>query len=318
MTGRITGIDDGILNLETSFAGSLAIKLDAVIGFSTEEEAFLRLADGSEPKGRVQDRVGQPLLVAGDVPIETPKTAVRQLWRAVDENPSIVAERAAAEALRKKWSSSISFDLTGSSGNSDNFGLASKFKGAYGNERAETKYYFSYHKSDKSGETTADETKAGAEYSSLFGKKLGWYVKSDLESDRLEEVDLRSTTAAGINYAFLDQEDQELTVRSGLAFRYEAYANRGNLDGPAVDLGFDHSYRLAPRLSIVSEVDYVPSIEDFVDYRITQDTGMEMPLVKGGRWKLRVGLSNDYNSLPALGREHLDMRYYSRLIFSWE
>ena len=80
LTGRITGIDDGILNLETSFAGSLAIKLDAVVGFSTEEEAFLRLADGSEPKGQVQDRAGQSLLVVGNIPVETPKAAVRQLW----------------------------------------------------------------------------------------------------------------------------------------------------------------------------------------------------------------------------------------------
>ncbi len=85
-----------------------------------------------------------------------------------------------------------------------------------------------------------------------------------------------------------------------------------------MDLGLEHSYRLTELLSIVSELDYVPSIENFPDYRVTQDTGLEMPLSKGGRWKLRTGLANDYNSQPASGKERLDLRYYTRLVFSWE
>ncbi len=315
--GRIKGIDDGVLQLETTYAGVIKITLDEVAGYSTDENAFLRLDDGSEPSGRVQDRPGQALLVAGDDPVETPATAIRQLWRTADTDPVVLAERAVAETLLKKWTSSISFDLTGSSGNSENFGLASQLKAAYGNEREVTKFHFSYHNSHKSGETTADETKAGAEHSSFFGEKTGWYVKADLESDQLEDVDLRSTTAAGIKYALLELEDQDLDIRAGLAFRFESYDD-GDESAPALDLGLEHSYRLTELLSIVTELDYVPSIEEFPDYRVTQDTGLEIPLSKGGRWKLRTGLANDYNSRPASGKERLDVRYYTRLVFSWE
>ncbi len=317
LSGRIQGIDEGILHLETTYAGAIEIKLEEVAGFATEENAFLRLADGSEPKGRVQDRPGQPLLVADDEPIATPPSAIRQLWRTADADPVVLAEQGAAEALRKKWTSSISFDLTGSSGNSEDFGLASQLKAAYGNERMVTKFHFSHHNSHKSGETTTDETKAGVEHTSFFGKQTGWYVKTDLESDQLEAIDLRSTTAAGIKYALLEQDDQDLDVRAGLAFRFESYED-GDESAPAMDLGLEHSYRLTELLSIVSELDYVPSIENFPDYRVTQDTGLEMPLSKGGRWKLRTGLANDYNSQPASGKERLDLRYYTRLVFSWE
>ena len=318
LTGRIEKIDGGTLTLETIFAGTLSIKLNEVAGFSTDGEAFLRLADGSEPRGRVQDRPGQSLLVEGAVPAATPKTAVRQLWRDADADPALGEERTAAEALRKKWRASISFDLTGRSGNADDFGLASQFKGTYGNEREQTKFRLSYHKSQKSGETTTDEAETGVEYSSLIGDILGWYVKGDLESDKLEEVDLRSTTAVGIKYSLLDRENQELSSRSGIAYRYEAFNDGTTLAGPALDFGLDYFYRLTPLISIVTELDFVPSMEDFADFRITQDTGLEMPLSKGGKWKLRVGLANDYNSRPVSGNKRLDLRYYTRLVFSWE
>ena len=299
------------------FAGVIKINLDEIAGFSTDEEAFLRLANGSETRGRVEDRPGQPLLVAGDAPSETAPSAIRQLWRTANGDPILLAELAEAEAIRKKWITSISFDLTGSSGNAEDFGLASQLKAAYGNKQVNTKFYLSYHNNNKRGETTTDESKAGAEHSSFVGEKIGWYVKTDLESDRLEDIDLRSTTAAGIKYALLDLDTQELDARAGLAYRFESY-EQGNLDSPAVDLGLEHSYRLTELLSVVTDIDYIPSIEEFGDYRISQDSGIEMPLSKDGRWKLRTGLSNDYNSRPAIGRENLDLRYYTRLVFSWE
>ncbi|MBG31154.1 MAG: hypothetical protein CMI31_14325 [Opitutae bacterium] len=318
LNGRIEVIDKGTLKLETPFAGTISIELEKVASFSTDKEAFLRLSDGSEPRGRVEERAGQSLLVEGPVPAVTPKSAVLQLWRAADADPDLIAEKKAAEALRKKWKSSISFDLTGSSGNADDFGLASQFKGVYGNKREQTKFHLSYHKSQKSGETTTDETEAGVEHSSLIGDILSWYVKADLESDKLEEVDLRSTTSAGIKYTLLKRDNQELYTRSGIAFRFEDFNDGTSLDGPAIDFGLEYSYQLNSFLALVSELDYVPSVEDFTDFRITQDTGLEMPISKGGRWKLRLGLANDYNSRPVSGKKHLDLRYYTRLVYSWE
>lgn len=317
LQGRIVGIDDGFLDMETNFAGAVRIELSEVLGLSTDEEAFLRLEDGREPKGKVLDRPGLPVLVSGLDPVQTPPVGIRQLWRAADEDPVLIAQREAKEKLRKKWKSSISFDLTGSSGNSEDFGLASQFKASYGNEKVTTKFHLSSHKNNKSGETTTDETKAGVEHSSFFGEKTAWYVKSDLESDKLEDVNLRSTSAAGIKYALMARENQTLNLRSGLGFRFESYEN-GNESAPALDIGLEHTYKLNDFLSLVTELDYVPSIQNFPDYRVTHDTGLEIPLSSSGFWKLRTGIANDYNSRPASGKERLDVRYYTRIVFLWE
>ena len=180
--------------------------------------------------------------------------------------------------------------------------------------------YLSYNNSHKEGLTIVDETKGGAEYASQFQDHLAWYAKTDLETDRLEEVDLRATIASGLKYIVRKEETQELAFRAGAAFRYESYEaqSMGDFDDPAIDFGLEHSHRFSEFLSIESDVTYVPSIEDFGNYLLTQDSALVVPLGKKSPWKLRSGLANSYNSTPAPGKEGLDLKYYLRLVYSWD
>jgi hypothetical protein len=42
-----------------------------------------------------------------------------------------------------------------------------------------------------------------------------------------------------------------------------------------------------------------------------------MPFVSPS-WKLRVGVSNDYNSKPGTGVERLDTGYFTRMVLNWK
>ena len=67
-----------------------------------------------------------------------------------------------------------------------------------------------------------------------------------------------------------------------------------------------------------SRITYVPDYANFsTNYRLGQDTGIEVPLGKGGFWKIRSGISHFFNSVPVVGKEKLDTKYYSRLVFTW-
>jgi hypothetical protein len=61
---------------------------------------------------------------------------------------------------------------------------------------------------------TADELKGGADYSSFFSERSGWFVRQELERDNVEDVDLRSTTDAGFTYRLIKTERQQLVSRS--------------------------------------------------------------------------------------------------------
>ena len=79
----------------------------------------------------------------------------------------------------------------------------------------------------------------------------------------------------------------------------------------------DHSYVLNKYATIVTGLQYLPSFNDFADYRFVQDTAVEVP-ISGAFWKLRLGFANQYNSRPLAGRESLDSLYYTRLILNWK
>ncbi|MGC4072783.1 MAG: DUF481 domain-containing protein [Nibricoccus sp.] len=61
----------------------------------------------------------------------------------------------------------------------------------------------------------------------------------------------------------------------------------------------------------------MPLFEDFANYRFLHESYVELPLADP-KWKLRVGLSNDFNSEPAPGLEKMDTTYFARLVLSFK
>lgn len=323
LQGEVLSISaDGNLTLATTYAGDLRLPLPNVVSIQTDEPARLRLDDNRTLSGALAPAPDNApgLLHVGAPPAVVPLATVRHLWRSLEEDPLLLAEAELAEGRRMKWTNALGFDLTGASGNTEDFGLGLRLDSSYRNAKHGSDLYLSYNKSHKESLTTVDETKAGAEYDNRFSNKLAWYAKTDLETDRLEEIDLRATAATGLKYLFAKAEDRSLSLRAGAAFRYEAYeaAAIGDVDDPAIDFGIEHSREFSEFLSIESDVTYVPTFDDFSDYLLTQDTALVLPLGKKSPWKLRSGLTNSYVSAPAPGKKGLDLKYYLRLTYSWE
>ena len=61
----------------------------------------------------------------------------------------------------------------------------------------------------------------------------------------------------------------------------------------------------------------MPTFEDFSNFRLTHESYYEVPLA-APFWKLRLGISNDYNSKPGAGVEKLDTMYFTRLVLTWQ
>ncbi len=319
LMGEVLGVDDGNLTLATEYAGNLRISLPQIAGIQTAGDAFLRLDDNRTLSGPLVLAPAGSLNV-GAPPVAVPLANLKHLWRETEDDPDNVAGAKLADANQMEWTSSLGFDLTGSSGNTEDFGLGFRLDSTYGNKRKATDLYLSHNNSQKEGVAIVDETKGGAEYASQFSDHLAWYAKTDLETDRLEEIDLRATAASGIKYIVWNEDERELALRAGAAFRYEAYNAQtvGDFGDPAVDFGVEHSRRFSELLSVETDVTFVPSLKDFQNYLFTQDSALVVPLGKKSPWKLRSGLANSYNSTPAPGKEGLDLKYYLRLIYSWE
>jgi hypothetical protein len=88
------------------------------------------------------------------------------------------------------------------------------------------------------------------------------------------------------------------------------------LSTPALDLAILHNYTLE-HWRIANKLVFLPSLQDFSNYRIQHDSFIEMPLA-ASQWKIRIGLSNDYVSIPQPGKEKLDTTYYTKFLLNWK
>ncbi len=319
LVGKITGITENTIDLETVYAGTLKIKKGEVAGFSTEDPLVIRLASGTTFSGKVTHSGGSRMEIAGSdgvLTTEMPKIAAS--WAVEGEDPAVVKMRKELEGQRRNWSYEVGLDLTGKSGNSDESGTAARVKATLAGPDDSLGLYLSYDQAENNGDKTSNEIIAGATYDSFFKEKLGWFLRSEIESDEFEDVDFRVTTAGGLSYRFFQQENHSLGMRAGISYRFEGLENGTNIKAPGLDFGLNHFYQIKKVGRLTTDIKFIPSVEDFSDFRLSQDTGFEIPIGGGSSWKLRMGISNFFNNNPAPGREELDTTYYTRLIFSWD
>ena len=319
LTGSLERIEDGMLYLSTAYAGKLEIAQEKVASFTTDDPVFVRLKSGTVMAGPVKSGTGGGLRIRSeDGTLNTSMDRVTASWSPEDEDPRIRRMRAKREELERDWSYEAGADLLGKEGNSEEFALGINFEARLKSPDDELRFYGEYEQREKNGDKTEDRAAGGMSYEAFFSKIFGWYVRTELETDAIDEVDLRSTSAGGASYRLINKENQNLVARSGLGYRYTAYdAERDNESTATLDFGLDHTLHFKDAIFMENTLTYVPSLDDFGNYRVVHDSGVEIPVGSGDNWKLRMGVKNEYESEP-VAEENLDTTYYSRMIYFWE
>jgi hypothetical protein len=312
LKGKIGSISAETVVLDTRYAGELKLDRAQVVSFSTDEPVYVRLESGTVIPGIVQPGEGDALFIKGaDAEITTAMASVKESWLTPDQDPE-------AAATRRKWSFQVAANASGKSGNTDEKVLGGNASAVLKSRADELELYTSVDHKQKGGTKTSDESKAGMRYTSYFHEPWGWYVRQELENDPVENIQLRSVSAGGLSYRFINQEHSALSANAGLSYRQETYKDNSTASqNTGLDLGVQHFYRLGNRLEIHNDLKYLPSIEDFSSYLITQKSYLDFPLVDSRVWKVRLGLKHDYNSQPEGGRKSLDTTWYSSLVAGW-
>jgi hypothetical protein len=315
LVGKITKIDGGTVTLSTSYAGDINIKQAEISVLSTDETVAVRLESGTRIDGKISTAGGELKVAGQDGSVSTTIGKVAASWAAGGEDPKITA-------MRRKWTIQTATDIAGKNGNTDSTSIGASFVASLVSPDDVLKFYGDYQyatTTNTAGTKTksADETRVGVDYSSFFSVKYGWYIRSELEKDDVEGIDLRSTSDFGATMRFIKNDRQSLVGRLGVGYRFESYPVGPNNRGAVLSTGLNHSYILNQYASIVTELQYLPAFDEFADYRFVHDTALEVPITSGF-WKLRIGVNNQYTSRPTPGRKDLDTTYYTRLLLNWK
>jgi Protein of unknown function, DUF481 len=311
IVGKVVKIDDGSVVVDTDYAGTITIKQASVTAITTDNPVAIRLASGTRLEGRVSGTADAIGIMSKDGEIKTTIAGIAASWEAGGKDPQIVA-------LERRWAFEAGVDITGKSGNKSQLGTALSFRATLAGPSDTLIFYTGYDRQETDSQKSADQFKAGVDYTSNFAGKYSWYVRDEGGFDRIKDIQFYNVAAAGLGYDFVKEAKQTLTGRAGFSFRNENYRDplTEDVNAAGLDFGLAHTYN-GENWSLVSRVSFVPAFSDFGNYRLTQESFLELPLANP-RWKLRFGLSNDYNSRPSVGLEKLDTTYFSRLVLSWK
>jgi len=311
LTGKITKVDGTTVTLVTQYAGSLAIKQSQVTGLQTDAPVFVRLRDGTVLSGILTPAEAGAIHVKNAAGTAPAVSQIVATWAPGETDPAIIA-------LRRKWSYEATVDVTGKSGNTEQLGTAFAIKAVQSGPHDKLKLYSAYNRQRTDGSVSVDQFKAGIDYSDNYSGRRSWYVRDEGGYDYVKDISFYNTTAAGLGYDFIQRPLHLLTGRAGLAFRYENYQNPATDDirDAALDFGLHHEYTFN-KSKLVNNLSYTPSIHDFSDFHFEHESYYEIPLLDP-KWKLRLGISHDYNSKPGTGVERLDTTYFTRLVLEWQ
>ena len=309
IVGKITKIDAGSVVVDTDFAGKITIKQSEVVSMATDAPIAVRLSSGTRFDGRVTAGSGGAIQIAGsDGTISTTMDKVAASWAAGAVDPLVA----------RHWTYEASVDVSGKTGNSEQLGTAAEFRAVLKTTQDQLQFYSSYNRQVAEGLKSADQLKIGVDYSNNFHGRYSWYMRDEGGFDRVKDIELYNIAAAGLGFDLIKEPKRTLTGRAGLSFRYEGYRSPGTPDvkSAGLDFGLNNDMEFGDS-RLVTRISYVPTFEDFANYRFTHESYFQIPLAHPN-WKLRLGVSNDYNSAPPRGFEKLDTAYFTRLVLNWQ
>jgi hypothetical protein len=307
--GKVTKIDSGSVVVSTDYAGTITVKQSEVTAISTDAPVAVRLASGTRYDGRLSAGSGGAVQITGvDGSVNTTIDKVVASWAAGAVDPLV----------ERHWAYEASVDLSGKTGNREQIGTAGEVRATLKTIQDMLQFYSAYNRQVSDGAKSADQFKAGVDYQNNFAGRYSWYVRDEGGFDRVKDIDLYNIAAAGLGFDLVKEPKRTITGRAGLSFRYESYRDPFTEDvkSAGLDLGLNSDLEFG-NSRLVTRIAYVPTFEDFGNYRLTHESYYQIPLAHPA-WKLRLGVSNDYNSQPPRGVEKLDTAYFTRLVLSWQ
>ncbi len=312
LTGTVIKVEANSITLDTDYAGTITIKQSEVVRFETEKPLVIRLAGGTTMEGTVTATPDGKITINGaDGTVSTTVDKVASTWAPGGVDPAIAQ-------LMRKWKFEVSFDVTGKTGNSEELGYGGGARATLAGSQDILQFYTAFAYKRVNGVKSDDKFSAGIDYASYLSDRMTWYARNEGGYDNGKDIDFYNVAAAGLGYDFIKNlPKQKLTGRAGLSYRFEDYGNPLNDDvrSAGLDLGLTHFYRFENAV-LNNSITYVPSFDDFGNYRAVHDSSLEVPIA--GNWKFRIGVNNDYTSQPSPGVDKLDTTYYARFVMNWE
>ena len=317
--GTIEQMSDGKLIMVTEIAGRLVIDASKIVAVAADGAVNVEFASGDRLVGTVEvsDDLSSSTVHTALGDISVAANQITSIWPEGTESPQLLAVKAEAdarvEAMQPDWTMTLEAGGSGTEGNTDTLKARGRLDVTRKTSKDLLNFFLAGDYDEQDDRRTTNEYSGGIRYENSITDRWFWYVRTRLEFDEFEDLDLRSTAAAGGGYYWLKKPDHELKTSLGLGYRHESYKDSRTTDSAVLDLGLGYRLDIAEWVQFTHATVYSPDFQEFDDYRLDVDTALVFPM-QDDRWKLKVGMRNEYNSRPQPGFDRLDNTYYTSVV----
>jgi putative salt-induced outer membrane protein len=171
---------------------------------------------------------------------------------------------------------------------------------------------------------SAESIRGFGQFNRLFSERAFGYLRVEALHDGIANIDYRLTVSPGGGYYFLKTTNTTLRAEIGPGYIYEKIGS-ATVNGEfkpshsksymtlRVAERFDH--KLNDRVKIWQTAEYLPQVDQFSNYIINAEVGIETAMTK--HLSQQTLLQNSYDNDPAPGRHKNDLKLIAALKYKF-
>ena len=224
------------------------------------------------------------------------------------------AQEVAAPAEKSPWEGSAALGFTVTRGNSKTLSLNANVALSRKTTKNELLLGADGTYGEDSGTKNAQALHGFVQDNILFTDRFYGYLRVDALHDEIADIDYRVAFSPGAGYYFIKSDHTRLSGEIGPGYVIEKVGGV-NADYPTLRAGERFEHRFNDRVKVWQSVEYLPRVEDFSDYVINGEVGVENALSKA--LSLRVFAQDTYRNQPAAGRQKNDLKVVTAIAYKF-
>ena len=237
---------------------------------------------------------------------------------------AIVSLAAHAEDLTSspppKWTGSAAAGLTLTRGNSDTvlatLSFAADRKWAPNELSVGTDGAYGKSKINGVNNTTAESLHGFIQYNRLITEHWYGYGRVDALHDAVADIKYRVMLSPGAGYYFIKNTNTDLSLEAGPGYIFERLDDKDK-NYATLRVGEKLHQALSDRARLWQTVEWLPQVDNFNNYIINFEIGLEADLSSSKKLTLRTYLDDIYNNVPAPGRQKSDAKLVAAIAYKF-
>jgi len=220
------------------------------------------------------------------------------------------------------WESSIAAGATLTRGNSETFlGTLAAGTGKKWDQNeialgADAAYGTTKNSATGHNDTTAETVHGFGQYNRLFNERLYGYGRIEGLRDGVADIKYRLSLSAGAGYYFIKTKETLLSAEVGPGFIAQRLGTNDQTYA-TLRVGEKFNQALSDRARLWQTAEILPQVDDFNNYIVNFEIGVEADLNSSKKLALRVYLDDTYNNVPAAGRKKNDLKLVAAVAYKF-